>query len=96
MTPRAGRTLGLEMEMAVARRDTGASHPVGGYFEALAAIKAARGEAPDLTRIGERIVGVSVAAGESTWTTASTCSRPRSRRCPKTTADWPSWRGAPR
>lgn len=65
MTARAGRTLGLEMEMAVARRDTGASHPVGGYFEALAAIKAARGEAPDLARIDGRIVGVSVAAGES-------------------------------
>lgn len=48
MTPLAGRTLGLEMEMAVARHDTGASHPVAGYFEALAAIKAARGEAPDL------------------------------------------------
>ncbi|MFM9870237.1 glutamate-cysteine ligase family protein [Achromobacter xylosoxidans] len=65
MTPLAGRTLGLEMEMAVARHDTGASHPVAGYFEALAAIKAARGEAPDLARIGERAVGVSVAAGES-------------------------------
>ncbi|MFP3617018.1 hypothetical protein SB778_44015, partial [Paraburkholderia sp. SIMBA_050] len=50
---------------AVARRDTGASHAVGGYFETLAAIKAARGEAPDLSRIGERVVGVSVAAGES-------------------------------
>lgn len=65
MTPRAGQTLGLEMEMAVARRDSGASHAVGGYFEALAAIKAARGEAPRLERLGGRAVGVSVAAGES-------------------------------
>ncbi len=61
----AGQTLGLEMEMAVAHRDTGASHPVGGYFEALAAIKAARGEAPDVARIAGQVVGVSVAVGES-------------------------------
>ncbi|WZB74509.1 hypothetical protein WJ972_28650 [Achromobacter insuavis] len=70
--------------------------PVGGYFETLAAIKAARGEAPDLARIGERIVGVSVAAGEAGWTTASTCSRPRSRRSRRMMAGWTNWRGAPR
>ncbi|NMK47586.1 glutamate-cysteine ligase family protein [Achromobacter sp. Bel] len=62
---RAGQTLGLEMEMAVARLDTGESHPVDGYFERLAGLKAARGEAPALSRIGEAAVGVSVAAGES-------------------------------
>ena len=61
----AGQTLGLEMEMAVAHRATGASHAVAGYFDALAGIKAARGEAPELVRIGARAVGVSVAAGES-------------------------------
>lgn len=61
----AGQTLGLEMEMAVAHRATGASHPVAGYFDALAAIKAARGEAPERVCIGTRAVGVSVAAGES-------------------------------
>lgn len=61
----AGQTLGLEMEMAVARRDTGASHPVGGYFARLAGIKAARDEAPGLSRLAGRDVGVSVAAGES-------------------------------
>lgn len=60
-----GQTLGLEMEMAVARSDTGASHPVAGYFERLARIKAARGEAPALSRIAGQDVGVSVAAGES-------------------------------
>lgn len=60
-----GQTLGLEMEMAVAHRGTGASHPVGGYFERLAGIKAARGEAPHLSRIGGRDVGLTVAAGES-------------------------------
>ena len=65
MTPRAGQTLGLEMEMVVARRESGTSHPVVGYFDALAAIKAARGEAPDLVRIDGKAVGVSVAAGES-------------------------------
>lgn len=65
MMPRAGRTLGLEMEMAVVRRATGASHPVAGYFDRLATIKAGRGEAPDLVRIGGRTVGVSVATGES-------------------------------
>lgn len=65
MTLRAGHTLGLEMEMAVARRSTGASHPVSRYFDTLAALKAARGEAPALVRIGGQAVGVSVAAGES-------------------------------
>ncbi len=61
----AGQTLGLEMEMAVARRDDGASHPVQGYFARLARIKAERDEAPDISRIGGRDVAVSVAAGES-------------------------------
>lgn len=61
----AGQTLGLEMEMAVAHRDTGASHAVGAYFERLADIKAARDEAPGMLRIAGRDVGVSVAAGES-------------------------------
>ncbi len=65
MTQRAGYTLGLEMEMAVAHRDTGASHPVSGYFARLAGIKAARDESPDLSRLGGRDVGVTVAAGES-------------------------------
>jgi gamma-glutamylcysteine synthetase len=62
---RAGQTLGLEMEMAVARVDTGESHPVSGYFERLATLKAAHGETPELSRIGETVVGLSVAAGES-------------------------------
>lgn len=60
-----GQTLGLEMEMAVAHRGTGASHAVGAYFERLAGIKAARNEAPGMSRIAGRDVGVSVAAGES-------------------------------
>ncbi|SSW69841.1 hypothetical protein AVE30378_03690 [Achromobacter veterisilvae] len=65
MSAPAGQTLGLEMEMAVARRDDGASHPVDGYFARLARIKAGRGEAPDMARIDGRDVGLSVAAGES-------------------------------
>ena len=40
MTPRAGRTLGLEMEMAVAGRDTGASHRVGGGVAAISRLRA--------------------------------------------------------
>ncbi|SEJ51557.1 glutamate-cysteine ligase family protein [Achromobacter sp. NFACC18-2] len=65
MIARAGQTLGLEMEMAVARRDTGASHAVSGYFARLAAIKAMRDESPGLSQLAGRDVGVSVAAGES-------------------------------
>ena len=60
MIASAGQTLGLEMEMAVARRDDGASHPVQGYFARLARIKAERDEAPDISRIGGRDVAVSV------------------------------------
>jgi len=53
-----GSKLGLEMEMPVAARATGRSHAVGGYFEALRQIKAARGEAASLAHLGERAVAV--------------------------------------
>jgi len=60
-----GAKLGFEMEMAVARRDTGESHVVSGYFERLARLKAARGEAVTLSHIGSHVVGLCGPAGES-------------------------------
>jgi hypothetical protein len=62
---RAGGTLGLEMEIPVARRDDGRSHPVGPYFDALAAIKRRRGEDVSIHCLGERAVGVAGPDGES-------------------------------
>lgn len=60
-----GAKLGLEMEMAVAHRGSGRSHPVGGYFEALAGIKRARGEDAAVYPLGERAGGVSGPDGDS-------------------------------
>jgi len=65
-TEKAGRRLGLEMEMPVVRRDNGRSHPVGDrYFETLAAIKRGRGEAVVLDFLAGRAVGVSGSHGVS-------------------------------
>ena len=57
--------LGLEMEMVVAHGETGRSHSVLGYFDALARRKASRGLAPRLKRIGTRVVAVLSEDGES-------------------------------
>ena len=61
----AGRKLGLEMEMAAVSRDTGRSHAVTGYFETLARIKAGRGEAQTLERLGGRAVALAGLDGHS-------------------------------
>ena len=57
--------LGLEMEMVVANGETGRSHSVQGYFDALARRKAARGVTPRIKRIGSRVVAVLSEDGES-------------------------------
>lgn len=93
MTPRAGQTLGLEMEMVVARRESGTSHPVVGYFDALAAIKTARGEAPDLVRIDGKTVGVSVAAGESGLDNGFNLLETALAPVSEEEGGWPNWRG---
>lgn len=64
-TVETGRKLGLELEMPVVRRDSGRSHAVGGYFEALAAIKNGRGEDVELVPIGGRVAAVRGPDGES-------------------------------
>ncbi len=50
--------LGLEMEMVVAHRDTGRSHTVENYFDALAGIKRGRGLAPSIHTMAGRAVAV--------------------------------------
>lgn len=50
--------LGVEIEMPVAALQSGASHKVGPYFAALAALKAGRGAAVELQRIGDCVVGL--------------------------------------
>ncbi len=52
------RSLGLEIEMPVACRDTGASHKVGPYFGNLAQRKADRGQEVRLEQCGGRDVAV--------------------------------------
>jgi len=52
------KKLGLEMEMVVANGDTGRSHLVCRYFEALAAIKRRRGIDARIVRTGMRPVAV--------------------------------------
>jgi hypothetical protein len=51
-------TVGLEMEMAIANRVTGASHAVGPYFRILRGIKAKRGDTVEAKWIGERQIGL--------------------------------------
>lgn len=52
------RTLGVEIEMAVACRGGGDSHCVGPFFRTLQAIKAARGETAVLERSGDADLAV--------------------------------------
>ena len=52
------QSLGVEIEMPVASRRTGASHKVGPYFENLAEIKRARRLHPTIERIGDVAVAV--------------------------------------
>jgi hypothetical protein len=53
-----GPRLGLEMEMVVAHAATGASHPVGSYFEVLSGIKQDRGETCLPEWLSGRCVGI--------------------------------------
>jgi hypothetical protein len=62
---RAGSKLGLELEMGVVDRVTGASHPVHGYFERLAERRLARGEPVTETILGGRLVNLAGPAGHS-------------------------------
>lgn len=57
--------LGLEMEMVVAHGDTGRSHLVCHYFEALADIKRRRGLKASIARIGSRPIAVRCDAVDS-------------------------------
>lgn len=52
------RSLGLEIEMPVATRTSGASHKVGPYFQALAARKRARGEQAQVLQLQGQDVAV--------------------------------------
>ncbi|CAM3667456.1 glutamate--cysteine ligase [Bordetella sputigena] len=60
-----GARLGLEMEMVVVRRGSGASHAAERYPETLARLKRARGEDIHLTLHGGRAIGVTGPLGES-------------------------------
>ncbi|MFA4913501.1 MAG: glutamate-cysteine ligase family protein [Burkholderiaceae bacterium] len=62
---RAGARLGLELEMVVANRSSGQSHPVQRYFQSLAALRDARGEPSNVLVLDDRIVGIDGAQGES-------------------------------
>lgn len=53
-----GHTLGLELEMVVACRATGASHPVARHFEALRNLRRQRGESVQEYRLDARLCGV--------------------------------------
>ncbi|AMG88033.1 glutamate-cysteine ligase family protein [Bordetella bronchiseptica] len=53
-----GHTLGLELEMVVACRATGASHPVARHFESLRNLRRQRGESVQECRLGARLCGV--------------------------------------
>ncbi|OZI18938.1 hypothetical protein CAL26_14805 [Bordetella genomosp. 9] len=61
----AGARLGLEMEMVVVRRGSGASHAAERYPLALAAIKRGRGEDIRLTMVGDRAIAAAGPLGES-------------------------------
>ncbi|OWT74733.1 MULTISPECIES: glutamate-cysteine ligase family protein [unclassified Achromobacter] len=52
----AGQKLGLEMEMVVVRRGSGASHAVAAYPASLARLRADRGEAMTLASLAGRVV----------------------------------------
>lgn len=56
--------LGLEMEMVVAHAETGASHPVHTYFDALRQVKQDRGVACQPVMLSGRCVGVHTQAAE--------------------------------
>lgn len=56
--------LGLEMEMVVAHAETGASHPVSRYFDALARIKQDRGIGCHPVMLAGRCVGVQTPTAE--------------------------------
>lgn len=60
-----GMTLGLELEMPTAHRKTGESHPVEHYFQRMAELKQARGEAAKLGYLDERSCKVAGPLGES-------------------------------
>jgi hypothetical protein len=65
MRESAGARLGLEMEMVVVRRGSGASHAAERYPETLARIKRARGEDIRLTLHGGRAIGATGPLGDS-------------------------------
>ncbi|ALM85836.1 glutamate-cysteine ligase family protein [Bordetella sp. N] len=62
---KAGQKLGLEMEMVVVRRGTGASHAVQAYPESLARLRGARGETLALSRLENRVVSARGALADS-------------------------------
>ncbi|MBV7485186.1 glutamate-cysteine ligase family protein [Bordetella sp. BOR01] len=62
---KTGSLLGLELEMVPVCLGSGHSHPVRGYFEALAAIKRTRNETVTVRCLGGRPCGVSGEHGES-------------------------------
>ena len=57
-TPTPGATLGLEMEMVVARRGSGLSHPVVRYFDTLAGLKRGRDATARVAAQGGRDIAV--------------------------------------
>ena len=57
-TPTPGATLGLEMEMVVARRGSGLSHPVVRYFDTLAGLKRGRDATARVAEQGGRDIAV--------------------------------------
>lgn len=61
----AGMTLGLELEMVTAHRTTGTSHAVQRYFYRMAELKAARGEAVEVSSLAGHAVKLTGPAGES-------------------------------
>jgi gamma-glutamylcysteine synthetase len=65
MGQEAGEKLGLEMEMVVVRRGTGASHATTHYPATLARLKSERGENIRLTMRQGRAIGASGPLGES-------------------------------
>lgn len=59
-------TLGVEMEMVLARADTGAGHRVGSFFRTLQRLKLARGDAARLSLAGDIPTAV-----QAPWVTSS-------------------------
>lgn len=63
MNTGVGDKLGLEMEMGVVNRSSGARYAVRSFFANFAELKSSRGEKPIMTRLEGRCVGLTATAG---------------------------------